>query len=227
MSYSDEVLADTPDAYWRLEDMTDSSGNGRTLTNNGSVATAASLLGSDPSTFSREFTGSDTQVLDTADFGGAYDTGSFEAWFSIDTLPAGGSYRTILTKATNGPQIAIGGTEGLIIVKDGVGIVAASTLSIVTATTYHCVWTKSGATNVLYIDGVDRTGSVTNQTMTDNVSNWRVGRGQTTQAWDGLIDEVAIYPTALSQARVQAHYEAGIAAAEAPTLRLVTSGMRW
>jgi hypothetical protein len=72
------------------------------------------------------------------------------------------------------------------------------------------VATKSGADVHVYIDGVDRTAAGTNTTLTANATALNIGRATTGSAYaSGDIDEVAIYPTALTPARVLAHYQAG------------------
>lgn len=84
--------------------------------------------------------------------------------------------------------------------------------------TYHCVCTKTGSTVKLYINGSDVTGSVSNQTFTDNAHPLLVGvfnfNGSAFAGtyYDGIIDEVAIYNVALSAATVTAHYTAGTVA---------------
>jgi hypothetical protein len=66
--------------------------------------------------------------------------------------------------------------------------------------------TKSGATSKLYIDGVDVTGTVTDQTLVDNATSLLLDG---TPQYHGHLDEMAIYNTALSAATVQDHYRAG------------------
>jgi Concanavalin A-like lectin/glucanases superfamily len=71
------------------------------------------------------------------------------------------------------------------------------------------VATKSGGTIKIYIDGVDRTGTVTNRTIANNSSALNIGRYTSgTQHFPGLIDELAIYNTPLSEAQVQQHFRA-------------------
>ena len=70
--------------------------------------------------------------------------------------------------------------------------------------------TKNGAEVHIYVDGVDRTAAATNTTLTSNATALNIGRASTGSAYSSAdIDEVAIYPTALSPARVLAHYQVG------------------
>jgi hypothetical protein len=77
---------------------------------------------------------------------------------------------------------------------------------------YHVAWVKSGATNTLYVNGVNVTSSGTNQTITATAFPLNVGRNQGPGGYfGGSIARVAIYPAALSGDRVQAHYISGSA----------------
>ena len=75
---------------------------------------------------------------------------------------------------------------------------------------HHLVVTKSGASVHLYQDGVEVTGTVTNRTLTNGTAQLVLGarRGTASAFLDGLLDEVAIYKTALTPAQVAAHYAA-------------------
>jgi hypothetical protein len=78
---------------------------------------------------------------------------------------------------------------------------------------HHIVATVTNTTLTLYIDGASRgtasTASVTGQL--PNPLGWFIGGNPYDAAfvWDDSIDEVALYNTALSAARVLAHYNAG------------------
>ena len=68
---------------------------------------------------------------------------------------------------------------------------------------------KSGAIVRLYIDGVDRTRTVTNRTIANTSSSLNIGRDTGgSEFFPGLIDEVAIYNVELSAALVQQHFKA-------------------
>lgn len=74
---------------------------------------------------------------------------------------------------------------------------------------HHLVATKSGATVKLYIDGIDRTGTVSDSTMANTASTFAIGSQGVDGSGgycDGWYDEVAVYPTALSSERVKAHW---------------------
>ena len=66
---------------------------------------------------------------------------------------------------------------------------------------------------MLYINGVDVTGTVTDATIAATAVDLSLARDVDAAFYlDGAMDEVAIYPTALSLARVREHYRAGMEA---------------
>jgi Concanavalin A-like lectin/glucanases superfamily len=101
-------------------------------------------------------------------------------------------------------------TNVLTLMKNNSGTIAKADISTTDATGLHrLVATKSGAVVKLYIDGVDRTGAVTNRTITDTASALNIGRDKAdSKYFAGLIDEVAVYNIALNAAQVQQHFKA-------------------
>ena len=61
----------------------------------------------------------------------------------------------------------------------------------------------------VHVDGVSRFTAATTIGSIDNTGPFLVGKSTGYGYFSGEIDEVAVYPTALSAARVQAHYSAG------------------
>jgi hypothetical protein len=145
---------------------------------------------------------------------------SFEAWFSTGTIAS--ADQALLYSIDNGISVtvlnlSIADAGMLIVLRD----VSSNTLHATFATglaintTYHMVLTWAGSNTVaLYINGVSQAPTyVTQQTPAAwPMTNLFVGASSTPNSFfQGLMAGVAIYPTALSQARVTAHYEAGIA----------------
>ena len=143
-------------------------------------------------------------------------TGAFsvEAWFSLASLPAAGSHRTIITKGLNyNLRIDPAGLMELRIEKAAVGYFARSTgFTFALNTIYHVVATYDGTKPYLYINGVlvgdsdtppagDLTTVTTALTIASSASPSRF--------WHGTLDEVAIYGTALTAQRALAHYTRG------------------
>jgi hypothetical protein len=233
MSYASEVLADAPKAYYRMQEASgliqDSSGNGNHATSSTGTATYQQVgpITSDPSDFSIFFNADDFIIPDDVDidFG---DIVTVEAWLYRDDT---GTTRAFTGRGSNALTLFILDADSKLgAAKAGVAIIVYSTIALSTSTWYHVAYTKSGATSKIYIDGVDRTGTVTDATLADPGAGvpMRVGADYNgTLTWLGGLDEVAFYSTALSEARIQAHYNAATTAAAASVVsgqRLVTLG---
>ena len=76
---------------------------------------------------------------------------------------------------------------------------------------HHVVATKNGAAVHLYIDGVDRTGTVTNATLTATTNPLAIGQNVsgTSPSLDANYDDFAVYNVALGAAQVQRHFSIG------------------
>lgn len=223
MAYSDEVLADTPLAYWEAEEtngltLSDSSGNGNaaSLANNYDLA-ASGLISEGGSAIEA------LEKIVECDFGTALSSLSdvtFELWFQPSEIPA--TERNLMEAGAsgNGLQLTLdtAGIVHLYQAGDGVHLTSATALSVGTA--YHIVGVNdtSGAIR-LYINAVEEdtfTGTVNSGT---GGNDGRFCQGTLSPAGAfgsaitdgalGIYDEVAGYSTALSATRVQAHYDAG------------------
>jgi concanavalin A-like lectin/glucanase superfamily protein len=212
--YYGEVMADSPVGYWRLGEIA-----GRTPlafdsknTNHGTYSFSPTLGASgalmDSANTAVTFDGvddyvqvPDANVLDTG------DTFTLEAWVKRGTT--GVASQTIFDKQSSAYVLRFMSDNKLYLRKSGTGDIVASTSAVTdTANWHHVTATKSGATVKLYVDGQDVTGTVSNQTISNNAQPLWVGKESGT-SFNGTIDDAAVYPTALSLSRVQAHYEAG------------------
>ncbi len=231
MSYSSEVLADSPKAYFRMAEASgliqDSSG----LAHHATVATGtatyqqASPITSDASDFSIDFSSDNFSIPNHADltFG---DTLTAEAWvYRADlgvTRVISGRGGTALTWGVDGAN------DKIFTAKADTGAICYSSITLAASTWYHVVYTKATSTNTLYINGVDVTSSVTNQTLASPAVPLIVGADYNgTLPWAGRLDEVAFYATALSSARVSAHYAAAATVVSGGEVRPVASPLRW
>jgi hypothetical protein len=80
----------------------------------------------------------------------------------------------------------------------------------VPGTWHHVVATYDGSTIRVYVDGGFEVSKPDTRSLQPITSPLIVARFPTGgQYLNGDVDEVAVYPTALSAARVLAHYEAG------------------
>lgn len=240
MTYTTEVLADTPEFFAHLGEasgttMTDASGNGRNGTYNGGITKGVPGLLS---------TGSDT-AISIAGANGSYAPVTYAAWqdtasFSADCLikPTGVSGNpTILSRygasfgasrfvfRLDGNKLAIYGFTA------GGGLAAAvGTTVLTTGTTYHVGFSYDGTNLRLYLNGVLEAGPVavavgggsSGVPLTVGARNTD-GAINGANAFTGTIDEIAYYGTALSAARFAAHYAAATAPPPAADVTITLS----
>ncbi len=212
------VRDDRPAGYWGLDTanpLDDDSGNGNTLTAVGAPANVAGLLtgGDTGSSGARDFSGvgqaytaADDPDLDLA------DAFTLEAWVKFDVVTGAA---TLFSKGTNGYQLRRN-TTGLELHKEGVGIILATTgITLAVATLYHVVAAKHGSASAkIYVNGVDRSGAVTDRTCADTATALNIGRkSDATELLDGQLDEAAVYAYAFTLDMVTTHYLAGTAGA--------------
>lgn len=224
MSYSSEVLADSPLAYYRLDDASgtvavDSSGNGLDATYFGSPTLGAtSLLASDPSNGAVQFDGSNDRV--ELAMSSNITSFSVEAIIKTSTTAAmqiagrasgASSMFYIDTSATGQPRCVAKNTAGSF-------AVATGPTSIADGQPHHIVGTFSGGTSGtvrLYVDGSQVATATLSFTLDGTLDiAFSVGAqgGGSGRFVNGVIDEVAYYANVeLSSGRVAAHYAAAIA----------------
>lgn len=218
MTYSSEVLADSPSSSYRLGETSgtvasDSSGNGRNGAYIGTFTLGATGL----------LTGDSDTALSLAGSGGAtvtYDsawlsslTFSAEAWFKPTSVSGtqtvfsryaaagfSGSRWTIRLDNSDLTLYTFNGTS-----YNNITIATGLT----TGVRHHVVFTFDGssAAYVVYLDGSLAISGVS--PMNSVNSDLFIGHSHATEYFNGIIDEVAYYPTVLSSTRVAAHYTAG------------------
>lgn len=216
MAYVDEVLADSPTIYWRLGEASGTTAvsevNSPTkdgaYQNTPTLGVTGALTGSGDTDTAVSFarTSNERVLLSSAQSFG--DTYTFELWIKRASIDVAMS---LVFLGTSAPDFKITAANLIGLDKAAASAIVTSTLSITDTTTWHhVVNTKNGSTVKLYIDAIDRTGTVSNATM-ENGNQFVVAWGNQGY-FDGSIDEVAAYPTALSAERVLAHYNAGLLA---------------
>jgi hypothetical protein len=220
------VLADAPSSYWHLGEasgslpMADASGNNRTGTFRSGLSFGAQGALTN---------GSDTAVSSPGSSGIAYTNQSqagptvysLEAWVKTSSVNGGkvigledvqtgwGVKYDRQIYMTNNGRLAYG------ILSGGVQQTVISSASYNNNVFHHILATQGASGMALYVDGA-LVG--TNPTVTPDASTgyWRLGGGNLTgwpsapssSALVGTFDEFAVYPTALSAARVAAHFAA-------------------
>jgi hypothetical protein len=216
MSYSSEVLADSPLAYYRLDDtsgstMLDSSGNGHSGTYAGGFTLGATGLLVGDSNKAVDFASASSTVT-----GASWMTSTtavtVEAIIQPDTVSAG-SYNFIAVRDDNN------GTGNLWwLVTKATKLTAlcrgtefSGSTTLVAGNTYHVAFTYDGTTAKLYLNGVLDGSSARSGAMSSVTQDLAIGRWPNPSVplyFDGRIDEVAYYGTALSSTRIAAHYTA-------------------
>lgn len=212
--YEGKVLEDNPIMYWRENEVAptttliDWSGNERngTLVNSPIRQVSGGPSGSNAITFNGTSQYASIPDSSLIDFG---DTMTYELWFKRTAVQKVVT-ETLIQKGSNAVKVVIQSNAKILARVPSAGNLFESTIAIEDTNWHHLVFTKSGVTSKLYIDGVDRTGAVTNFTASNTTSPLILGaEGEAgTEEWfNGKLDEVAVYPIALSEARVKAHYE--------------------
>lgn len=217
MSYSSEVLADNPLLHLRFQETA-----GTTCANSGSLGGNATAAGTHTRNVSTGMAGLDIGIeLDGTSGKVTYpDTASlditgdvtYECWFYADSLQD----RMLMTKGTTSSSAGYYmnvRAEGIIRVgKTGVIILDTSTSGYAAGAWIHAAFTRSGNNYTIYKNGssfATGTNSTTIAATSEvfGIGNFPIDGGAFT-FFDGKIDEVAVYNTALSGARIAAHYAA-------------------
>lgn len=231
MSYSSEVLADSPLAYYRLADssgttMADSSGNSHSGTYGGGFTLNATGLLVGDSNKAVDFASASATVA-----GASWMTSTgavtFEALIQPDTV-SGASYNFIGVRDDNNGTgnlwwLVIKATKLTALCR---GTEFSGSTTLVAGNTYHVAFTYDGTTAKVYLNGVldgssARTGAMSSTTYDLILGRW--GNSGSPLYFDGRIDEAALYSTALSSTRIAAHYSAATVAAASGTASLSLS----
>jgi hypothetical protein len=214
-----------PRGLWNLSDLTDASGNGRTLTNKGTVTFASGINGT--ATTAAQFTGSTAQALYISDTGGAdpfrIATGSVGCWFRTAKR---GTYQHLLSKVNSGAtsrsyEFYVNTSNGVtanLFVDPATTSGTPSGVSDVADDRWHLVVVTFDGTAVrAYVDAVlegtaSVTGALNGSTGPLNIGGY--GADGSTAAANphyGRVDEAFITADVLSDDQVRALYCAKVA----------------
>jgi len=216
-SYQDVVLADSPVAYWRLGDRTgttakDISGSGFDgIYTNGPTLGAVGAISGDGDT-ATGFDGSDDYVAVANGFTNTIkgdDTHTVEMWVYANSV--GG--KIPIASTSNSYYIQFDSNQVFWAVASG-AYRAYNPFTLTLNQWHHLVLIKTGAGNSgeFYLDNVLQTSFIGTLSSTANVDQgFVIGQYSSGYNWNGYIDEVAIYNTALSASQVSVHYNAKLA----------------
>ena len=227
MSYSSEVLADSPLLYLRLDET-----SGTTCANAGSLGGNATAVGTVTRNLASAHAGlgvcCELEGVGANDYISYPDTAAlditgdvtYECWASLDDFS---DSHILMTKNSDA-----GGTTGgyvfFVVLNRNIRVSVGVTTIFQVATAWpastawhHVAFTRVGNLYTIYLDGAS-IGSTTNAiAIAATPEPFLVGvyklAGGFQQGLDGKIDEVAVYNTGLSAARILAHYNAASAPA--------------
>lgn len=148
---------------------------------------------------------------------GVADVFTTEGW--IRRRRTGVFEECMINMNTNAPFMSIK-NDLLHLSLAGVGDCVDSTVSITDTTKWHhCAITKNAGTVKVYLDSVDVTGSVTPRTFSSSLNDASLGGDLGVPSFVAQADLacLALYPTALSAARVLAHYQAATSSIRSDT----------
>ncbi|MBW2524173.1 MAG: LamG domain-containing protein [Deltaproteobacteria bacterium] len=212
-TYAEEVLSDDPLAYWRLgEDTTpvanDASGNGHDGTFVGGITVSQpGAIAGDPDTAVHFDGGAEVTVGDVFGFDGTAPF-SAEAWIKPETDAA-----SFIGKAARPSGSFIGWLvyfqDGLLTMRRG-DILDCQGAAPVSNQFTHVVATYDGLTMRVYANGVEVGTRQSSSSVPVHSEPFTFGRTYQWGAFQGVMDEVAVYGANLSPARILAHYEKGM-----------------
>jgi hypothetical protein len=216
MSYKSVILEDSPVLYYRLGEASgtsaaDSSGHSLpgTYKNSPTLGVTGALVGDANTAVTLNGTNQFIERANSATLN-VGDVFTFEAWLKRAENARAADVFLYKEGTPQTAKFAVTGTNRLQLRVPGVKTIVESTTEVkADGAWHHVVATKNGSAVHLYVDGVDVTGTVTNETCGNNTATLTIGAENAAEEFfKGSLDEVAIYPTALSETRVKAHYSA-------------------
>jgi len=214
VSYSSEVLADSPLVYWKLAEasgttMVDSSGNSRagTYTASPTLGQTGPLAGSSDTAALFNGTTQYGQIA-SASWMNVSTEFTIEAWFKT-TATAG----TIFGRGANPANYRIGVTGGKAFagstLSGGAEATAIGTTTVNDGNWHYVCARWTGSTLILEVDGVQE-NTVARATLSTSPNPLRVAQRNSDSFFAGTIGQCALYGTNIGPTRMAAHYSAGL-----------------
>jgi len=222
VTYATTIGADSPSIFWRLGESSgiagaaDASGNGHpgAYASTGVAYSVTGALVNDTNT-AVTLDGVAGAVQETSGAGAPVGSSarSLEVWFKTSTATA----QPLFNYGTSGllSQFAVYLAGNQVQIKDGTDPLLTFTAasSLADGAWHHLVVTYDGATSIaVYVDGAAvSSAQATSGTLATvlDLTGLEVGRDNAAGFFNGTLDEAAIYSSALSAAKVSAHFAAG------------------
>jgi hypothetical protein len=207
--YADKVISDGASNYWRLNEASGTTARDSVGAKDGTISGGVTLGQPSPlqdGTSAMTFNGTG-RVLTVANVAQPLAT-TMEAWFK--TVPNGAFQAICSTRNPDGNAAAIflgvRSTGNLCAYNGGSGANLDGIRMVADGLWHHVTAVFAGGTTAsLYVDGVlDNTGNFSRTALTGLPVS--IGSDAATFFFVGALDEVAIYPRALSASEVAAHY---------------------
>ena len=233
--YDDEVLADSPAGYWRLGEATGLTAFTQVGTSSGTylggpVLGEGGAITGDPDTSVRLDGLNDAVRVPNAAALNSSSAVTLEAWVRPSSLPSGTA--TIMRKDLQYlVRITAQGGVILRLWKSGSERELATAGGLLAAGTWsHVVATYDGTTMRIYVNGRSRASLALAAPVDVSTRELYFGASINYDWLAARVDEVAVYRSALSAARVQAHFDAAGVLDETPSnvkLETPAAGASW
>ena len=210
-AYSDKVLADGAVAYWRLNETSGTTavdlkgGNNGTISGGVTLNQPGALVDGDKA---MTFDGNTGKIT-----GGTFTISaafSVEAWMKT-TLTTPASRVSCWSNLASTDTVYCGIDSGKPYMYRFGGTNFFGVATVANGAWRHLVYTHDGTTARMYVDGVLDSTFVESHAAASGPLG--IGFDQLSVSyWSGGLDDVAIYPTALTAAQIKAHYDATLTA---------------
>jgi Concanavalin A-like lectin/glucanases superfamily/Calcineurin-like phosphoesterase len=214
-SYTQAVIADSAAAYWRLGETSgttavDELGSSPGAYNNVSLNQAGTLTCDSNASASFDGTQSYVRVPSTSALNMSSAV-TIELWAKRRTITT--AYQVLVGKPGNGQSklenyaVWLYNNRYQAFFGNGTSSVTVISSAVTDTKWHHVVATDDGSTVKIYLDGVLKASTATTLALTPNSNPLNIGRANNgAYFFNGWIDEVAVYPKALSATAVQSHY---------------------
>ena len=214
--YSNAVIGDGAAGYWRLGESGgttagDAAGANPGTYTNGPKLGQPSLLPADTANHSVRFDGANDHVsVPSSSTLSPTARVSVEAWIKPAALPSSGKFASIASKPGSYSLQFNGSRLEFTIIQSGISRrLQAPAGAIAAGTAYYVVGTYDDSVQRLYVNGAEvasapLTGAISTSSQELTLGAWN----ESTEPFNGTIDDAAVYTLALSAARIDAHYKA-------------------